>query len=354
MSELIAWRDEYARLCEYISANPEIVLNKNEISIPQSVRDRFYGIFDDIRMAVVAERLDAMSGMTRTLCERYARIEKEAAELLGVEEIEMPVDLRVFLHKPKDGLIRAIYNCLFGFIQGKIDEVEFERLADESITAAAAGLSRLGYERWVGLELIKLLEPGESFFVDLDNDEKPCLRELETCAFGRQVHHPTMRIPELVVRSCRFDMLVAVKMALVKEIDEYYVEFKPRVRPKRRTGDTSFTLDSRAVLLSFLENENKIPVYADIFECTRTPPDWLVEFIHMDDPTGVEETLQRVERHMEILNPKFGCTLISSADDFHAVAEMIPGNVRLIPLGFDVAKLQAGIDALAPDCRNKI
>jgi len=348
MTELTTWKNEYARLREYLAAHPEIVLAKNEISIPQPARDGFYDIFDDIRRAVVAGHLDSLPARVRTLRERYVRVEKEAIDLLGVEEIGMPVDLHVFLNNPEEGLIRAVYNCTFGFIQGKItDEAEFERLAGESIALAAAELFRLGYERWVGLELIKLLDPVEAFFVDLDEAEKPCLRKLETVAFGKQSHHPTMRIPEFVVRSRRFNSLVAVKMALSREIDEYYVEIKPRAKPKRRTGDTSFTMDSRAALLSFIEDENKIPVYADIFECTRTPADWLVEFINTDWPDGGEEAFWRVQRHMEILDPKFGCTLIASSDDLQIDDEMIPENVRLVPLGFDTAKLDAAMNILS-------
>jgi len=43
----------------------------------------------------------------------------------------------------------------------------------------------------------------------------------------------------------KFDSLIAVKMALVQEIEGYVVAFKPAVRPKKKTGDTSFALDSR-------------------------------------------------------------------------------------------------------------
>ena len=340
------WKKEYARLREYIAANAEIVITKNEISIPQPVRDEFYRIFDDIRGAVAAKHLDALPVKARTLSERYTSIEKEAAKLLGVEKIGMPVDLDVFLHKPEEGLIRAVYNCLFNLIQGKIDEAEFERLAEESASAYVNELFRLGYERWAGLELIKLLEPEEAFFVGIDEDLKPCLGELETVSFGSQCHHPTMRIPEFVVRSRRFNSLVAVKMSVSMEIDEYLVHIRLPGRPKRRTGDTSLALDSRAFLLSFIKSEKDIPVYADIYEGNRTPPDWLVEFVNMDARGGYEENFSRIQRHMEILNPKFGCALIAPADDFETDSEMIPENVRLVSLGFDTAKLDGAIESM--------
>jgi hypothetical protein len=346
MTESTAWENKYAQLREFVAAHPEIVIKKNEISIPQQFRDEFYNKFDDIRSAVAAKYLDALPVSARTLSERYTRVEKEAAGLLGVEKIGMPVDLEVFLRNPAEGLIRAVYNCLFDLIQGKIDAAEFDRLAGENTAAYVAELFRLGYERWVGLELVKLLEPEESFFLGLDEELKPCLCELETVAFGKQYHHPTMRLPEFVVRSRRFNSLVAVKMSVASEIDEYLVQTKLLRPPKRRTGDTSLALDSRAVLLSFIEDEKKIPVYADIFEGTRTPPDWLIEFINMGMPYGENEIFERVRRHMEILNPKFGCMLIAPVDDFQAEGEMVPENVSLVSLGFDTTKLDAAMNGL--------
>jgi len=346
MTESTNWKKEYARLREYISANPEIVLTKNEISIPQTLRDEFYNIFDDIRSAVVAKHLDVLSVGVRTLSERHTRAEKEAAGLLGVQEISMPIDLRVFLRNPEEGLIRAVYNCLFAFIQGKIDETEFERLAGESIDVSVSDLFHLGYEHWVGLELIKLLEPEEAFLVGLDEEYKPCLLKLEMVSFGKQWHHPTMRIPEFVVRSRRFNSLVAVKMALEKEIEEYFVTIKPPVRPKKRTGDTSFAMDSRVALLSFLKSEKEIPVFADIYDGTITSPDLLIEFVNVDAPGGETEVFERIRRHMEILKPKSGCSLIAPVDDFQIDSERIPENVHLVSLGFDTAKLETALTGL--------
>ena len=347
MTELTTWKKEYGRLREYIAAHPEIVIKKNEISIPQPFREEFYRIFDDIRRAVAVNHLDALPVNARTLSERYIQVEKEAAELLGVEKFDMPVDLDVFLRNPEEGLIRAVYNRLFDLIQEKIDDEEFERLARESTLSYVAELFRFGYERWVGLELIKLLEPEEAFFVSLDEELKPCFGELETVSFGAQCHHPTMRIPEFVVRSRRFDSLVAVKMSVAVEIDEYLVLTRPLRPPKRRTGDTSLALDTRAVLLSFIKDESKIPVYADIFEGNRTPPDWMIEFVNINMQGCIEEAFDRIRRHKEIMNPKFGCALISPLDDLDVAVEMIPENVRLVALGFDTSKLETEFERLS-------
>ena len=346
MAELSWWKKEYAKLQEYVSAHSEIVLKKNEISIPQPLREEFYRLFDEVRKAVAAEHLNALPIKAKILSEQYSRIEKEAATLLGVEKIDMPIDLYIFLHNPEEGLIRPVYTPLFDMLQGKISEEEFVPLVGANIANSARELFWLGYERWAGLELVKLLEPEEAFFVDLDEDFKPYLCRLETVSFGRQAHHPTVRIPEFVVRSRRFNTLVAVKMALAVEIDEYYVPIKPQVRPRKRTGDTSFALDSRVVLLSFLEDEKNIPIYADLFECTRTSPDWLVEYGD-GDTLGDTDVFQRISRHLEILDPKFGCSLIVLGDAPESVIDMIPEKVNLVVAGFDPAKLEGALNVLS-------
>jgi len=346
MTELSGWKNEYAKLREYIAANPEIVITRNEISIPQPLRDEFYRLFDEARKALAEDHLNALPISAQTLSERYVRIEEEVKQMLGLENIVMPIDLHIFLHNPKESLIRSVYNSLFDFLQGKVSEEEFEQLAEANMAASSYDLFRLGYERWAGLEIIRLLEPEEAFFVDLDEEFKPYLRELKEISFGRQTHHPTMRVPEFVVRSRKFNKLVAIKMALAIEINEYLVSIKPAVRPKKRTGDTSIALAPRAVLLSFLKSEKDIPVYADIFDGTRVSPDWLIEYVDGEELFDTE-ALQQIRRHIEILNPKFGCSLIVLGEMPELDVAGMPENVRLVSTGLDISGLSEMMSVLS-------
>ena len=84
--------------------------------------------------------------------------------------------------------------------------------------------------------MIKLLEPDEAFFVDLDEDYKPFLTELKSISFGRQAHHPTMRIPEFVLHSRKLNKYVAVKMVLAREMETYVATFKPAVTAEEEDG----------------------------------------------------------------------------------------------------------------------
>jgi hypothetical protein len=154
-----------------------------------------------------------------------------------------------------------------------------------------------------------------------------------------------MRIPELVVHSRKFDCLIAIKMALVPEIEGYIVAFKPAVRPKKKTGDTSFALDSRVMLMTFMKDAKDIPVYADIYECTRTSPDFIVDFISGQDLQDPNALLQ-VQRRYEALNPKYGAGLIIVGNSNAYEPDSIPGNIRAVYAGFDKTVLEAMINSI--------
>jgi hypothetical protein len=337
------WKQEYQLLKDFIALHSEIVITTNEISIPQTLRDEFYRRFDKIRRAVVVDHYSTLPLEIELLSENYGKMEKEIKDILGLEDISMPMDLLTFLRDPKEGLIRCIYNRMFDLLQGKIAFEDFEAMADDDLNAAAATLFRLGYERWATLALIKLLDPDEAFRVDLDDDFKPILGELKTICFGRQAHHPTMRIPELVLHSRRIGQYVTFKMPLAREIDSYVVQVKPRVRPRNRTGDTSQALDARAVLISFLSDPKEIPIVAEIFECTRTSPEWLIEYIGCEDLNN-PQSLDSVHQHIEAMNPTQGTGLILVGSGNESGQETLPEYIHAVAAGFDQSKLESFID----------
>ena len=344
MSAQSEWKKQFKLLQKFISAHPQIVLSKTEISIPQQCRDEFYGKFDQIRRAFVEEHYPSLNVVIEQLHENFVRVEKQVLELLNVQEIAMPVDLHSFLHNPKEGLTRVLYNPLFDLLQGKTKPATFEAQSLDALQGASADLFRLGYEPWTALVLIKLLEPDEAYFVDLDDDYKPFPTELKSISFGRQAHHPTIRIPEFVLHSRRLDSYVGVKMALAQEADTFVVPFQPPVRPKKKTGDTSFALDTRVLLLYLMPSREEIPIVAEIYDRKLTPPDLMVEYITENeyaDPEAVGQVVQRLES----LSPKLGtCLIIVNSEK---CPEPSVENIHTIAAGFDETRLQPIIEKLA-------
>jgi hypothetical protein len=340
------WKEEYASLQQFIADNSGIVINATEISIPQNPKEEFYRRFDKVRASVVQLHFAGLPVDIDALCTHYLRIEKEIIALLGIESITMPMDLFSFLHTPKEGLSRIIYNRLFDLLQGKTTVEAFESQSAEDLKTSSADLYRLGYEWWAGLVLIKHLEPDKAFAVDLDDENTPFLTDLREISFGRQAHHPTIRIPEFVIHSQKLDRFVAVKMAIAREIETFVERFKPPVRPKKRTGDTSFALDSRVMLLSFMSGPQDIPIIAETYDQTLTRPDFMVECItaqEMRDPGALEQVKLRVE----FMNPKQGMSLIVLGQEPEEAWANLPETIRPVSVGFDQTKLQAILSTLA-------
>ena len=340
------WEEECEKLRKFVSDNPAIILTKNEISIPQELRDQFYLQFDNVRSALVDQHYSKLPVDVEGLCRQYLKIETEVIELLGIERVSMPVDLHSFLHAPKEGMARSIYSRLFDLLQGKTTMESFEQQCIDDLNGSASELYRIGYEWWAGLTLVKLLEPEKAFFVDLDDDNKPFLTELKEISFGRQAHHPTMRIPEFVLLSKRLGRYIAVKMAIAREIETYARPgLRPPVRPKRPTGDTSLALDSRVMLLSFMSGPHEVPIIADTYDCTLTSPDWMLECVTQDEfrnPEAVEE----VKYRLSALNPKLGSCMVVIGDSDQEL-EPVSEAIRTISVGFDETKFQPIIADLA-------
>jgi hypothetical protein len=340
------WKEKYGVLKEYTDANSEIRISTNEVSIPKHLRDSFYDKFDAIREAVVADRLGSLQLDVETLSNHYVQTEKDVTTLLGIDRIDIPVDLSSFLHDPKKGLERVIYNRLFELVQGKINEDQFEELAGWDMDITAADLFRLGYESWAVLMIIRLLDPDTAYGVELDEESEPFASGLAGIAFGRQFHHVAKRIPEFILHSRKLDRHVAVKMPLTREVDTYYIPFEPPVKPRKRTGDTSYVLDSRAMFLSVIPDLKKIPVFADIHARSIKSPDLTIEFatqLEAADP----EALGEVRRRVEIMKPRLGGCLVVINPGEGATFDGLAGDLEIVPAGFDPSRLQNVVDKLS-------
>jgi len=146
-----------------------------------------------------------------------------------------------------------------------------------------------------------------------------------------------------VLHSRKLERYVAVKMMLAREIETYAAQFKPAVRPRKKTGDTSFALDSRIMVLSFMRTKDDIPVIADIYELKRTSPDWMMEYIsgsELGDPIALEEAY----RNLRALNPTLGKCLVVVGGGLEANLESIPEDIQTMSAGFDQSRFSAIVE----------
>ena len=346
MSIQSEWKEKYKVLADYIAANHEIYIDVSEVSIPQHLRDTFYRHFDAIRNALVQDYCKSLPVAADTLSEHYCRSESDLVKLLGLERVDLPVDLSSFLHNPKEGLVRVLYHRLFELVQGKLTMEEFQRLASIDLYATTANFCRLGYESWAALALLRSFEPDRIIGVDLDQDYNPCIGDLTEIAFGRQFHHPAKRIPEFILHSLKIDRHVAVKMPLAREVETYYIPFEQPVKPKKRTGDTSYALDDRVMFLSVVADFKKIPVFADIHTRKIKSPDLMVEFV-MEQELADPESMEEVKTRTAIMKPTLGTCLVVMDPGVDSAYEKPAENIHVLAVGFEPSKLQSVIDTLA-------
>lgn len=347
MSSQPQWKQKYDLLKEYIKTNSEIHIDANEVSIPEHLRDEFYKIFDDIRSAFVDDVFSTLPFEVDTLRKNFIKSEKELTEFLGLDHIVIPVDLSSFLHNPKDGMVRWLYNRLFEMIQDKITVDDFEEMAGNDFASSAGEMFRLGYESWAFLAIILLLEPDEAFAVTLNDNNEPVTAELSEIAFGRQSHHPTKRIPEFIVHSKKLDKYIAFKMPLSREADGYYIPFEiPEKMMRNNTGDTSYVLGSRILFLSVLEDLNKIPIFVDMKTRAIKSPDLIIEFLTEHDLLD-SDTISQVQNRIQIMKPKLGSSIVVMNPKQELEDNKPEVGIDTFNAGLDPLKFQPVIDKLA-------
>jgi len=83
------------------------------------LRGSFHILFNDIRGAFVESWSSSFYCDVDSLSKNFIASENVLSETLNLS-IALPQDLSSFLHNPKEGMMRLIYNRLFALIQGNI------------------------------------------------------------------------------------------------------------------------------------------------------------------------------------------------------------------------------------------
>ena len=342
------WKQKLDILKDYITSNSEIYIDMREISIPEHLREKFYKYFDDIRNTLVNDFFASLPVDVETLCNNYNQSEKDLIKCLKLERIDLPVDLISFLHNPKEGMVRWLYNRLFEVIQEKITTEDFENMAENDLFSTAAEIYRLGYETWAIFSLIILLNPDKAYSVEMDEDYTPVVGDLKEVAFGRQFNHSTKRIPEFIIHSKKLNSYVAFKMPLAREVDGYYLPHEiPKKMLRDRTGDTSYVLDSRIMFISVLNNLDDIPVYAEIAERKFESPDVIIEFLTREDLNDMDK-ISHVQKRAGIMKPKLGTNIVIMNPDDKPVSGSSTKGMDIFTTGFDRENFQLIIEKLQP------
>jgi hypothetical protein len=155
------WLEIHATLSDFIKTHSEITIEPGQVRIPDNQRLEFYQLFDRLRMVFIQDKTPDIIQKAEKLSQLYMQVENEVTGMLDLEKISMMPGLERFLHAPYDQLRRSMYDPLFDWLKKKIDAVMFESIATQNIRSSFTSMYQPGYEKWVSMALIKLLEADE-------------------------------------------------------------------------------------------------------------------------------------------------------------------------------------------------
>jgi hypothetical protein len=161
------WKEIYSELKSFINHHPDIKIKKNVTNIPESLKNDFYRLFDQVRTLFVQNKCRNLLNEAAMISEGYLAAEKEVIELLSLQKVSMPDGLSLFLHNPVEELIKGLFGLLFDLLSFKIDVRTFENSAMRNVESSFNNLSPSGYEKWGILSLVKMLNVDKLFDVEI-------------------------------------------------------------------------------------------------------------------------------------------------------------------------------------------
>ena len=347
------WQKAYQELKDFIAWNPRIEIGESVISIPEDLRLEFYRLFDMVRVAFVEEKFPLLLDGVTLLSESYFKVEQEVTELLGLDSISVPGNLHKFLSNPKERLIEGVFDSLFDLLKGEVDFEVFEWQASRELEGTFRGFYHSGYEKWVALSLLKLLEPDTNFHITLDmpvprqrirhppplEGLAPSPEESRHLSFEHQPS-PTFTVPDFIVRSTKLNGYVALRSGFVMPMAAADNASKKR---EWFSLNSVQAFDPHVILLFVDDNPEDISLVADKDRICR--PDLMIKCMVKKD-WYQKADLEEVKLHHDTLNPKMGTYVIYGETTPILESGRSDSNIYILTVGFDTSKLASVINTL--------
>ena len=219
------FNEAFDKLTDFVAKHPEIEIGDSVTSIPENVRPDFYSFFNAARDAFVRERFPTHLAEAQKLKEKYDKAVEEASGWLSMEEPPTVNPLLRFLRDPKDCLTRELFDPLFDLLKGRKSIDEMGKAVTPRIEELFGDVFRGGYEKWVVLSLLDLLEVDCSLRVDVRNlnpgerikpaaqaplEEIPAPRE-STCFYFSQPRNAIFAVPDFIAYSSRLSRFIGIR-----------------------------------------------------------------------------------------------------------------------------------------------
>jgi len=365
------WQNSLAQLKEFIKDNPSIEISENCISIPGDVRPEFYRQFDIIRTDFLKDNFPSSLEKGYELSKEFAEIYKEAIAASGLESISVRAAVNWFLQDPVNGLMRSLFDPIFNLIRGKLSEQAFAESATRLIDDAFDDYFREGYERWILLGLLSLMQPDKNYFInsgDFHTDSEVSggaitagMREepLETVIESKKLAFNVTSISSFIVPRVLFHtQRLGCYVGIHTDFTEAY--WRARGKSERVEWFKIKTLTEEFgrsrlwpdLLIYTTKDLDDLRLVADCDWVAR--PDIIVE---VEESVGWYEKggLDIARRHIAALKPRLGCYIVCRntppVEACDAIMSKPPTATQATPSNIATQESSGGVigdDALAP------
>jgi hypothetical protein len=312
------WSKEYLKLTDFVAENPEITIRENVVRIPSVHSPEFYSLHKKVRTVFLEEKAPHLFKKAQELSSNYIKIEEEVKTLVGIEDIKVQASLDNFLHNPADQLIKEIYTSLFGLLKGQLDAGKFEEVAVANIETFFKKYYRSGYEKWVTLSLVKLLNADKVFKVipeEVTEDDSfkhggiidykiPDPEEMSDISFIRDIEVGFM-VPDLLIHSVVGDKYYSFTSEIIKT---YAGATNPSKKREWLPADPTVVFESGIILLYTDKELTNLALVSDMKRTCKA--DLIVECRVLKN-WHEKEGLSKVRQHNEKYKPRLGTYIVT-------------------------------------------
>jgi hypothetical protein len=349
------WLVDYQGLIQFIGSHPEIKIEPASMVIPSEVRPEFYRLFDATRLAIVHDSVPELLFQAEILSRNYSTTEKSVRDRLELSDITLPNPLGWFLRDPAEGLMRELFDPLFDLLKGKVDIKSFQDDVSARLRKTGADLYGQGYDKWLALSLILLLDSDKSFQVAVRrpaehrewtviraNSSEEIVPEPRGSDKISFVHLPEniFNVPDFIVHSNRLDKYVSFRGGLSSAVA---AAFRPSERREWLPIAEPLYSESNPLLVYLDDDLSSINLVADAKRICR--PNLIILPANSLSQQPQAGWLEQAAFWHDTLNPSSGTYIIGQ--HLQATAANLPGGVRLLDSGFDVQELETIVEKLA-------
>ncbi len=364
------WRQEYDKLCGFISENKQIEISGKSIKIPPSDKAAFWELFDAVRLSFLSGNFQPFLEQANTLKCDYQNAVTDLKKRLDVD-LSQTSGKGGFLSDTENASIKTMFDPLFGLITGSISIETFEKKAYHELNAFFEAAIQSGFEQYVVLSLMHLLNAnslkasrknetaykqilGIQLSKNPDNKDfgkptpVPELFQTNKIVYERPQADPLLT-PDFIFYSKILKADVAVRFGYRESIfDAWTVSADREWLPVNSMN----SLSSSTIFLYADSNPLNIALVADAKRICR--PDLILECRGLNE-WWKENELRQIKQNHETLKPNLGTYIISRFSLPEAAYNALAANaapedqeqgIHILSIDSDPSGLNPVIDAL--------